>query len=119
MLNIHEDVRAQPSSWVVVAWLPVLDEEKTLRPGKGYQSDPARNLRIYHECWRLFLSRFNEGAKHNRVVLFGDGKARIARHSVGAILGDQQVQYTYCAYRTYFTYITYFALFCMYRNSIG
>jgi hypothetical protein len=38
---------------------------------------------------------------------------------VGAILGDQQVQYTYCAYRTYFTYITYFALFCIYRNSIG
>ena len=49
----------------------------------------------------------------------GDGKARLARHSVGAILGDQQVQYTYCAYRTYFTYITYFALFCIYRNSTG
>jgi hypothetical protein len=29
LLNVHEDVRAQTSSWIVVGWLPVLDEEKT------------------------------------------------------------------------------------------
>ena len=109
MLNVHEDVRAKPSSWVVVAWLPVLDEEKSFRPGQGYEGDAARNLRIYHECWRLFLAKFNEDSKNARVVLFGDGKARVSRHSVGAFLGDQQVKYivhigcrltylTYCAY---------------------
>ena len=109
MLNVHEDVRAKPSSWVVVAWLPVLDEEKSFRPGQGYEGDAARNLRIYHECWRLFLAKFNEDSKNARVVLLGDGKARVSRHSVGAFLGDQQVKYivhigcrltylTYCAY---------------------
>ena len=109
MLNIHEDVRAQPSSWVVVGWLPVLDEDKSLRPGQGYEGDAARNLRIYHECWRLFLAKYNEGAKYNRLVLFGDGKARLARHSLGAFLGDQQVKYIYWEYSTYCAYLTYFA----------
>ncbi len=93
MLNIHEDVRAQPSSWVVVGWLPALDEDKTLRPGRGYEGDSARNLRIYRECWRLSLAGYNEGAKENRLVLFGDGNARLARHSIGALLGDQQVNF--------------------------
>ena len=35
LLNIHENVRAKPSSWVVVAWLPVIDEENSNRPTQG------------------------------------------------------------------------------------
>ena len=49
MLNIHEDVQAKPSSWVIVAWLPILDEEKSLRPGQGYEGDAARKP----GWWRL------------------------------------------------------------------
>ena len=43
------------------------------------------------------------------VVLLGDGKARLARHSLGAFLGDQQVKYIYWEYSTYCAYLTYFA----------
>jgi hypothetical protein len=27
-LNIHENVRAKPSSWIVAAWMPEIDEKK-------------------------------------------------------------------------------------------
>ena len=91
MLNIHEDVGAKPSSWVVVAWLPVLAKEKSFRPWQGYEVDAARNLSIYHECWRLFLAKFNEDSKNARVVLFSDGNPVMAtgkNHSIQHTPGD-------------------------------
>ncbi len=61
ILNMHEDVRAKPSSWSIVGWLPlaVIDEELSTRPTKDYHRDsgPARDMRIHHECWRRFVSR--------------------------------------------------------------
>ena len=90
LLNIKEDIRAKPSSWYAVGWMPIIDEEKSHRPGKGYDSDSARNVRVYHECWRHFLRPFIEN-KTARVIVYGDGKARQTRHSIGAMLGDQQV----------------------------
>ena len=91
LLNIKEDHRAKPSSWYAVGWMPIIDEDKSKRKDKGYDSNGARNVRIYHECWRHFLSRFYTDAKESRVIFYGDGKARKTRHSIGAFLGDQQV----------------------------
>ena len=90
LLNIKEDIRAKPSSWYAVGWMPIIDEEKSHRPGQGYDSDSARNMRVYHECWRHFLRPFIEN-KTASVIVYGDGKARQTRHSIGAVLGDQQV----------------------------
>ena len=91
LLNIMEDYRAQPSSWYAVGWMPIVDEEKSLRPGSGYDSAGARNMRIHQECWRHFLKRYITDAKDSRIIFYGDGKARKTRHSIGAVLGDQQV----------------------------
>ncbi len=55
LLDIHEDLRAKPSSWIVLAWMPIIDEEKGRRPSQGYESNAARNTRLYHEFWRQFL----------------------------------------------------------------
>ena len=93
LLNVKEDVRAKPSSWYAVGWMPIIDEVKSRRPGQGYDGDAARNLRVHHECWRHFLRPFIQN-KNARVILYGDGKARQTRHSIGAILGDQQVYIT-------------------------
>ncbi len=38
LLNIMEDYRAKPSSWYSFGWMPIVDEDKSLRPGSGYQS---------------------------------------------------------------------------------
>ena len=83
-----------PTSWYPVAWLPIIDESISLRPGQGYDSDAARSLRVHHECWRHFLQTFVE-ATEARVINYGDGKARQTRHSIGAVLGDQQVHISY------------------------
>ena len=53
-LNIHEDERMQSENWYPLGWLPFIDEEKTLRPGQGYEGGPARNIHGQHECWRMF-----------------------------------------------------------------
>ncbi len=51
LLNTMEDIRAELSAWYAVGWMPIIDEEKSLRPGRGYDSDAARSLRVFHECW--------------------------------------------------------------------
>jgi hypothetical protein len=91
LLNIHEDVRSKPCSWTAIAWLPVIDEEKSTRPTQGYDSDGARNVRLFHACWNLLLKTWPEDTENTRVVSYGDNKARVTRHFVGALLGDMQV----------------------------
>jgi len=83
--------------------LPIIDESVSLRPGQGYDSDAARNLRVHHECWRHFLQKFVE-ITEARVINYGDCKARLTRHSVGAVLGDQQVHFAYSLYIAYFVF---------------
>ena len=82
----------QPENWIPLGWLPIIDEEKTLRPGQGYEGGPVRNIRLQHECWRMFFSNWTPtfAGKH-RVVIYGDGIARETMHFVAGLLGDQQV----------------------------
>ena len=107
-----EDFRAMPTSWYPVAWLPIIDESISLRPGQGYDSDAARNMRVHHECWRHFLQKFVETTEA-RVINYGDGKARQTRHSIGAVLGDQQV---HLSYSLYIAYCVFYCIFYIFRS---
>ena len=83
--------------------MQIIDEDKSLRPVtavQGYDCDAARNLRVHHECWRHFLRPFIEN-KNADDIIYGDGKARQTRHSIGAVLGNQQVHFPYNAYIAY------------------
>jgi hypothetical protein len=100
LLNIKEDLRAKPSGWYNVGWMPIIDEEKSCRPGQGYDCDAARNVRVHQECWRKFLRPFVQNT-NSSVILFGDNKARQIRHGIGAALGDQQVHIAYFIYIAY------------------
>jgi hypothetical protein len=75
----------------------IIDEEKSDRPGHSYDSDAATNVRVHQECWRLSLRPFIEN-KNARVIIYCDGKARLTRHSIGAVLADQQVYIAYFEY---------------------
>jgi hypothetical protein len=116
IMNIHEDIRAKPSSWSVVAWLPVINEDLSTRPEKGYHSCAARNMRIHHACWRHFLARWIKESKHARHVVYGDGKTRLSRHHVGAVIGDQQVHIVMFAYYILFDI---FNILYIFRNTTG
>ena len=56
--------------------------------------------------------------KNARDIIYGDGKARQTRHSIGAVLGDQRVHFPYHAYIAYFQLFIIFCIFCIFRNSI-
>ena len=45
-------------NWYPVAWMPIYELDKSKRPTQGYESDPARAMRLYHDCWRLLLDIF-------------------------------------------------------------
>ncbi len=89
-MNIHEDVRSKPCSWTVIAWLLVIDEEKSTRPTKGYDRDAARNVRLFHAFWNLLLKTWPEGTENTRVVSYGDNRARLTHHYVRSLLGNMQ-----------------------------
>ena len=102
LLNVHDDKRLKSENWIPLGWLPIIDESRTLRPGKGYQSGPARNTRLFHECWKAFLSNWETFMEHRRIVIYSDGIARITRHFIAGLLGDQQVKAaTYATFRRY------------------
>ena len=101
----HHDYRAKPSRWRAVGWTTIVDEDKSLRPGSGYDSDGARNLCIHQECWRQFLKRFVTDSKDAKVIFYCDGKARKTCHSIGAVLGDQLVYFPCFVYVAYVLFL--------------
>ena len=90
-LNLHEDERQKPENWIPVAWFPIYDEEKSNRPGKGYKSDSARSMRLYHDCWRHVLRTWEAKTKNTQLVVYPDQITRQTRFFIGGLLGDQQV----------------------------
>jgi hypothetical protein len=90
LLNIHEDVRRD--HWIPIAFMPIYDPNKSIkRPTKSYEGDSARAMRLYHDCWRLILCKWNGKCQNNRVVSIGDGSRHQVRSFLGRLLGDQQV----------------------------
>ena len=81
----------KPENWIPLGWLPIIDAIKSLRPTQGYDGPPARNCRLFHECWRLFLSNWNMFSAVHRIVIYADGIARKTMHFIAGLLGDQQV----------------------------
>ena len=94
-LNIHEDEGMKSENWILLGWLSIVDSSKSLRPTRGYDGSPARNLRFQHECWKLFLSNWNEFSSEHRVVIYGDGIAWETMQFIAGLLGDQQVLYIF------------------------
>ena len=90
-LNIHVDERMKPENWIPLGWLPIIDNNKTQRPTQGYEGDPARNTRLFHECWKHFLSNWKMFSTVHRIVIYADGIARETMHFIAGLLGDQQV----------------------------
>ena len=59
VLNLHEDERQKPENWIPIGWMPNYDKDLTKRSGKGYESDQARKVRLFHDCFRHLLSNWD------------------------------------------------------------
>ena len=74
MLNYHEGVRNQATSWIPFAWMPVYDEKLApLRPRYGYESHTPRRLRLEHEALSIVFQDWDLRTK-DAVALYWGGK---------------------------------------------
>lgn len=114
-LNLHEDERQKPENWIPIAWMPIYQESVSKRPTQGYESDPARSMRLFHDCWRHLLGTWIEKTDAPRLVTYGDGVTRQTRSYLGGLLGDQQVLYItfLCIYMHYLYLNTLICIICI------
>ena len=92
MLNLHEDERSKPTSWIPVGWMPHYDPTRAPdRPtNRGFESHPTRQNEIFHACFRALLSEFSDCEPEAEVIPWGDGINRVTVFRLGGIIGDQQ-----------------------------
>ena len=51
LLNFHEGVRTQATSWIPFAWMPAYDDKLAPNRDKaGFESHTARRVRLEHEA---------------------------------------------------------------------
>jgi hypothetical protein len=91
VLNLHEDERQKPENWIPIGWMPNYDNDLTKRPGQGYESDQARKIRLFHDCFRYLLSNWDNQTKSAQNIDWGDQLRRQTRFYLGGLMGDQQV----------------------------
>ena len=101
ILNMHESERCQARRWTACAWMPLYDEKKAPdRPTQGYESSPARRIRLEHQCLGYMLQPFEErAAKQKHFVLWGGDERRDTAVYIGAAIVDhpQLDKFTGCA----------------------
>ena len=70
--------------------MPLFDEKKAPgRPTQGYESSPARRIRLEHQCLGYMLQRFEErAAKQKHSVLWGGDERRDTAVYIGAAIVD-------------------------------
>ena len=93
ILNLHEDERQKPQNWIPIGWMPIYDDKQSKRPGQGYESDPARKARLFHDCFQKLLSTWDEKTKLPQKIVWGDQVRRQTRFFLGGLMGDQQVMH--------------------------
>jgi hypothetical protein len=91
LLNFYEDVRRK--SWFPFAWFPIHDSDRSKRPTQRYESDAARQMRLFHDSWQLVPGEWNEKTKDISNVIFANGTRHQVRSFLGpgGLLGDQPI----------------------------
>ena len=93
ILNMHESERCQARRWTPCAWMPLFDEKKAPgRPTQGYESCPARRMRLEHQCLGYMIQQFEEraAAKQKHSVLWGGDEKRDTVVYIGGVIVDHQ-----------------------------
>jgi len=97
---LHDDVRRQPGSWHVAAFLPPFSSKiarYAQRPRDGPSGTPRRKAELMHLSWRAILQGFIETTRTVKYLPWADGKKRRCRFFLAGYLGDQPEHDTLCA----------------------
>ncbi len=97
---IHDDVRSEPGSWIVVGTIPVFDKKKSthtkLRSEDGPNGASRRRIKITHKCLGALLEGWNALTDPVKVLQWADGVWRRTRILLQAFFSDQPEADTYC-----------------------
>ena len=97
---IHDDVRSEPGSWIVVGMIPIFDKKKATRPKLRTEDGPngaaRRRVEITHQCFEALLEGWNALTENVKVLQWADGVWRRTRILLQALFSDQPEADTYC-----------------------
>ena len=74
LLNFHEGVRTQATSWIPFAWMPVYDDKLApKRDALGFNSHTTRRVRLEHEALSM-SSRTGKLELGTQCICTGEGR---------------------------------------------
>ncbi len=66
--------------------MPIYDDKQSTRPTQGYEADPARKARLFHDYFRLLLRSWDVETKSPQNIVWGNQKRRqsflVAPHNI-------------------------------------
>jgi len=89
LLNFHEGVRTQATSWIPFAWMPVYDDKLApKRDASGFHGHTARRVRLEHEALSYVFKNW-EARTRDAVQLYWGGKIlRSSKVYLAAVVVD-------------------------------
>ena len=89
LLNFHEGVRTQATSWVPFAWMPVYDQKLAPdRPTQGFESHTARRLRLEHEALAHVFRDWDIRIRDAVQLYWGGSTLRLSKVYLAAVVVD-------------------------------
>ena len=89
LLNYHEGVRTQATSWIPFAWMPVYDEKLAPnRPTRGYQSHTPRRIRLEHAALSHIFKDWDVRTGDTMKLYWGGKTLRPSKVYLAAVVVD-------------------------------
>jgi hypothetical protein len=97
---IHDDVRSEPGSWIVVGMIPIFDKKKAnrskLRTEDGPQGAAHQRIEITHLSHEALLEGWNSLTEGVKIFQWAGSVWRRTRLLLQAFFSDQSESDTYC-----------------------
>ena len=96
----HDDVRAEPGSWIVVGMIPIYDKKKATRvpfkrPASGPNGATRRRISLTHQCLGALLEGWNALTEKSKIIQWADSVWRRTRIILAGLFMDQPEADTY------------------------
>ena len=89
LLNFHEGVRTQATSWIPFAWMPAYDDQLAPNRDKaGFESHTARRVRLEHEALSHVFKDWDVRTKDAMQLYWGGKHLRSSKLYLAAVVVD-------------------------------
>ena len=96
---VHDDLRSEPGSWLVVGMIPIFNGKTARRAGRpteGPEGTVRRKVHLFHQCYSKLLEGWNTITKNVKILQWADKVWRKSFILLGALMGDQPEADAFC-----------------------